>query len=51
MHRSLLELGYDQPLTGKGPQGLYAYYYYNTPELFNTNTALRLAICAGVCGW
>ena len=44
MHRSLLELGYDQPLTGKGPQGLYAYYYYNTPELFNTNTALRMAI-------
>jgi hypothetical protein len=44
MHRNLLELGYDQPLTGKGPQGVYAYYYYNTPELFNTNTALRLAI-------
>jgi hypothetical protein len=44
MHRNLLELGYDQPLTGKGPQGVYAYYYYNTPDLFNTNTALRLAI-------
>jgi hypothetical protein len=43
-HRNLLELGYDQPITGKGPQGVYAYYYYNTPELFNTNTALRLAI-------
>jgi hypothetical protein len=43
-HRSLLELGYDQPLTGNGPQGIYAYYYYNTPELFNTNTALRLAV-------
>ena len=43
-HRNLLELGYDQPLTGKGPQGAYAYYYYNTPDLFNTNTALRLAI-------
>jgi hypothetical protein len=43
-YRNLLELGYDQPLTGKGPQGVYAYYYYNTPELFNTNTALRLAI-------
>ena len=43
-HRNLLELGYDQPLTGQGPQGIYAYYYYNTPELFNTNTALRLAI-------
>ena len=43
-HRNLLELGYDQPLTGKGPQGVYAYYYYNNPDLFNTNTALRLAI-------
>ena len=43
-HRNLLELGYDQPLTGKGPQGVYTYYYYNTPELFSTNTALRLAI-------
>ena len=43
-HRNLLELGYDQPITGKGPQGVYAYYYYNTPQLFNTNTALRLAI-------
>ncbi len=40
----MLELGYDQPLTGKGPQGVYAYYYYNTPDLFDTNTALRLAI-------
>src|ERR1700710_1671684 len=44
IHRNLLELGYDQPLTGQGPQGIYAYYYYNTPDLFNTNTALRLAI-------
>ncbi len=26
-HRNLLELGYDQPITGKGPQGIYAYYY------------------------
>ena len=43
-HRSLLELGYDQPLTGQGPQAIYAYYYYNTPDLFKTNTALRLAV-------
>jgi hypothetical protein len=43
-HRSLLELGYDQPLSGQGPQAVYAYYYYNTPELFNTNTALRVAV-------
>jgi hypothetical protein len=43
-HRSLLELGYDQPLSGQGPQGIYAYYYYNNPDFFKTNTALRLAI-------
>jgi hypothetical protein len=43
-HRSLLELGYDQPLTGQGPQAVYAYYYYNNPEFFDTNTVLRLAI-------
>jgi hypothetical protein len=42
-HRSLLELGYDQPVTGLGPQGIYAYYYYNQPNFFNTNTALRMA--------
>lgn len=44
MYRNLLELGYDQPLTGQGPQGVYAYYYYSHPDFFNTNTALRLAI-------
>jgi hypothetical protein len=43
-HRNLLELGYDQPLAGQGPQAVYAYYYYNNPDFFNTNTALRLAI-------
>ena len=44
MHRNLLELGYDQPINGQGPQGVYGYYYYNNPDFFNTNTALRLAI-------
>src|ERR1017187_5513357 len=43
-HRSLLELGYDQPLAGQGPQGVYAYYYFNNPEFLKTNMALRLAI-------
>ncbi len=43
--RNLLQLGYDQPLEGRGPQALYAYYYYNNPELFqNTNRALRVAV-------
>jgi hypothetical protein len=31
--RSLLQLGYDQSLSGQGPQSLYAYYYYNNPEI------------------
>ena len=45
MRRNLLELGYDQPIVGKGPQAVYAYYYYNNPTfLSNTNMALRLAI-------
>jgi hypothetical protein len=44
VRRSLLELGYDQPLRGQGPQAAYAYYYYNNPELLRTNVALRLAV-------
>jgi len=42
--RSLLELGYDQTLSGQGPQSLYAYYYYNDPAFLRTNMALRLAV-------
>lgn len=42
--RSLLQLGYDQTLSGTGPQSLYAYYYYNNPEFLRTNMALRLAV-------
>jgi protease I len=37
--RSLLQLGYDQSLPGKGPQALYAYYYYNNPDFLRTNDA------------
>ena len=43
-HRNLLQLGYDQPVNGRGPQGIYAYYYYNNPEIAGTNTVLRFAI-------
>jgi hypothetical protein len=42
--RNQLQLGYDYPLTGRGPQALYAYYYLNVPQLTGSNTALRLAI-------
>jgi hypothetical protein len=42
--RNLLQLGYDQPIDSQGPQALYLYYYYNNPELIDTNVVLRLAI-------
>jgi hypothetical protein len=42
--RNLLQLGYDQPIEWQGPQAVYAYYYYNNPEIAETNTVLRLAI-------
>jgi hypothetical protein len=40
----LIELGYDQPLKGQGPEAAYGYYYYSNPEFHGTNIALRLAI-------
>lgn len=43
-HRNLLELGYDGPIGAQGPQGVYAYYYYNQPHVLSTNVDLRLAI-------
>jgi hypothetical protein len=44
MVRNLLELGYDQPLAGHGPQAAYAYYYYNAPDFFSPDVTLRMAI-------
>lgn len=44
IHRNALQLGIDQPIDGQGPQGIYAYYYYNNPSIAGTNVALRLAI-------
>lgn len=43
--RNLLQLGYDQPLAGRGPQAAYVYYYYNEPQFHQrTNLALRVAV-------
>lgn len=42
--RSLIQLGYDQPISGLGPQSLYAYYYYNDPQFLRTNMSLRMAV-------
>jgi hypothetical protein len=41
--RHLIEVGYDQPLAGHGPQAAYAYYYFNSPEYFGQDVALRVA--------
>jgi hypothetical protein len=42
--RHLIEIGYDQPLAGHGPQAAYAYYYFNSPEFFGPDVALRVAV-------
>ena len=42
--RSLVQVGYDQPTTGSGPQAVYAYYHYNNPGFLRTNVVLRLVI-------
>jgi hypothetical protein len=42
--RHLLEIGYDQALVGHGPQAIYAYYYFNSPEFFGPDVALRVAV-------
>lgn len=42
--RNLVELGYDQPLAGHGPQAIYAYYYFNAPEFCGPDVALRVAV-------
>ncbi|MEW6303089.1 MAG: hypothetical protein AB1705_06435 [Verrucomicrobiota bacterium] len=42
--RQLLQLGYNQPLEGRGPTAGYAYYYLNHPQFVQTNLTLRLAI-------
>lgn len=42
--RNLLEMGYDQPLMGHGPAAEYLYYYYNRPDYFGPDAALRMAI-------
>ncbi len=43
--RELIQLGYNQPLIGKGPLAAYAFYYLNKPNYFDhTNLTLRLAL-------
>ncbi|HKQ37089.1 MAG TPA: hypothetical protein VJ063_03360 [Verrucomicrobiae bacterium] len=42
--RELIQLGYNQPIQGKGPLSGYAFYYLNLPEFLETNLTLRLAV-------
>src|SRR5262245_11131116 len=44
-HRELVQLGYNQPLEGRGPIAAYAFYYQNHPDyLQHSNLTLRLAV-------
>lgn len=42
--RRLLQLGYDQPLSGPGPLGAYFFYYMNQPRFVRPDTTLRLTL-------
>jgi hypothetical protein len=43
--RELIQMGYNQPLQGRGPLAAYGFYYLNKPEfLKQTNLTLRLAM-------
>lgn len=44
VRRDLIQVGYNQPLEGRGPIAGYAYYYLNRPEFVRSNLTLRLAI-------
>jgi hypothetical protein len=44
VQRSLIQLGYNQPIEGKAPLAAYAFYYYNKPDFLRTNMTLRLAV-------
>lgn len=42
--RQLFQLGYNQPIEGRGPISGYGFYYRNQPGFLRTNITLRLAI-------
>jgi hypothetical protein len=42
--RRLLQIGYNQPLEGRGPMAAYGFFYYNQPHFYRTNLTLRLAV-------
>lgn len=42
-NRRLIQLGYNQPLEGRGPIAAYGFFYYNRPDFPQTNMTLRVA--------
>jgi hypothetical protein len=42
--RRLIQLGYNQPIEGRGPIAGYGFYYYNQPAFLRTNLTLRLSV-------
>src|SRR4030095_8421933 len=42
--RRLLQIGYNQPLEGRGPIAGYGFYLYNQPNFHATNLTLRAAV-------
>lgn len=43
-YRRLVQLGYNQPLEGKGPVAAYGFFYYNQPNFYSSNLVLRAAV-------
>ncbi len=43
MRRSMLQLGYNQPLQGRSPVAGYGFYYLNRPKFYK-NTTFRMAL-------
>lgn len=43
-YRRLVQLGYNQPLEGKGPIAGYGFFYYNQPHFHATNLTLRAVV-------
>lgn len=43
-YRQLLQLGYTQPLQGRGPLSGYAFYYHNHPGFIRSNLTARLVL-------
>jgi hypothetical protein len=42
--RELIQIGYNQPVEGRGPIAGYGFFYYNQPGWLSTNLTLRLAV-------